>query len=266
MTTLRNTLAILLALASAIALPAHADQFADYAVANKRFEQMVARSAAKHAMPRMTEPETAKVLAILTDSGRFLEARPMTNKDMGRLMDMCMNVSKTAMAYAMFDVDKRINKSMTNSAEVAKAQAQLASSNAVTFQEEIIPLIVFQHRCLGKAVPLITAFATALKPHEMNSERLKGLVQIRHGVLTSFIGVASTATETGISLANRRKVFAMMTDVAPLYAQVLDLASRKQAYDYFNSLSSTVPPELAAQYRQITADLKTSGCTGLCSL
>ncbi|MEO7495550.1 MAG: hypothetical protein ABIT83_24450 [Massilia sp.] len=253
-------------LGCAALLPAHANEFTDYAEVSQRFSKLMAESTRKHRMPRMSDPATAKMVAAMSDHRRFLNARPFSVQEIGNLMEMCETANRAGMAYMLADLDKRLDKSVKDPAKVSQITFDLASRNAVTYQDEITPLLAFHYRCLAKELPLLTNFAASLPPAQFTPERKSGLAQARRGVFTSFVGIARSSAETALSLRNRREMFAVMTEVAPQYIQVLDLATRKQAHDYYNSLASAIPGEFDSQYRKIAKDLGAVTCEGLCRL
>jgi hypothetical protein len=247
-------------------LPAHANEFTDYDQVSQRFSKLMAESASKKGMPRMSDPATAKLVAGMADHRRFLEARPFSVQDIGELMEMCETANRAGMAYMLAGLEKRLDKSVKDPAKVSQITFELASRNAVTYQDEITPLLAFHYRCLAKELPLLTTFAASLKPAQFTPDRKNGLARARRGVFTSFVGIARSSAETSLSLRNRREMFAVMSEVAPLYIQVLDLATRKQAHDYYSSLAGAIPGEFESQYRKIAKELGGVTCEGLCRL
>lgn len=253
-------------LAWAIISPARAHDFSEYALASQRFSQLVAEAALQRSMPRFSDPAAAALLRTLSDHRRFLGTAPFTNEVMGDLMDMCEKANRTAASYVLSDLDKYVNQSMKDPDKIARIVFELGSRNAVKYQEEITPLMAFNFRCMAKGLPLIAAFAAALPAKEFTAVRRQGLAQLRNGVSNVFIGVARTATETAISARNRRELFAVMTEFAPLYAQVMDLDSRRKTSKYFDSMAGSMPAEFASQFRQISKELSAVNCEGLCRL
>lgn len=260
-------IASLLTLLSFVALlPATASEFSDYTIASQRFSQLVAYSVNKQSMPLVSEPDAAKLLATLSDHHRFLETRPFTNQDLGSLVGMCEAANRAAMAYVLFDLGRYLDKSIRNPVVAAQITATVASRNVVKYQDEVTPLLAFHNRCLAKELPLVTEFAAKLNAEEFTAVRREGLAQARRGVYASYINMVRVAIDSTVSLRNRRDIFTVMVEVSPLYAQILNLEARQQAYDYLGSQADSIPIEFIGPYRQLLKDLNSTSCEGLCRL
>jgi hypothetical protein len=245
---------------------ANADEFKQYADASLEFNQLVAKTAAQHKMPRLSDPVATKLITTMSDHRRFLNAHDFSVPVLGELMDMCQTATRVSVSYLLFDLDKHIDKAIQNPIDITRRTIDVAARNAVTYQDEITPVLSFQYRCLAKVVPLLNTFFATLKPEEFTSIRRDGLIQARRGVFTSFVGVVQTSTEAAISLHNRRLMFNVMAEVTPFYSQILDLPARKQILEHLNSRAGSIPSEFSDQYQQVVKDLGSSTCEALCRL
>lgn len=266
MTLLRRSLGAVVAIVSATLLPASANEFSDYGLASKQFAELVEGTADQHTMPRQSDPKAAALLLTLGDHQRFLNARPFKVDELRDVLGMCGGATKIVLSYLSFDAEKDAVTSEETPEQASERMMRLAGRNAIDFQDELTPLLAFQHRCLAKQMPLVTAFGLALKPAEFTQVRRDGLIRARNGLFISFIGFINSTRDQEISLAHRRTVFAVMAEIAPSYSQALDLGSRKKVYDYLDSVGSTVPAEFADLFKQLKKELSSVKCEGLCSL
>lgn len=245
---------------------ANADEFTQYADVSLEFNQLVAKTAAQHKMPRLSDPVVTTLITTMSDHRRFLNVHDFSVSVLGEVMSMCQTATRVSVSYLLFDLDKHIDKTNQNPIEITRRTSDVAASNAVTYQDEITPILSFQYRCLAKVVPLLSTFVATLKPEEFTATRRDGLIQARRGAFTSFVGVIQTATETAISLHNRRLMFDVMAEVTPFYSQILDLPSRKQILEHLNSRAGSIPKEFSDQYQQVVKDLGSTTCEALCRL
>lgn len=262
--TLCQALACLLPLAAGPAAP---HELASYKLASDQFTELAARAKPQRRMPSRAQPGAAQALAVMSDHRRFFGAQTYSAADLEALMETCNIANRSSVAYLLFDLDAHVDPSMKD--EVAKVMAitlQVASGNVIKYQDEMVPLLVFQQHCFGTLLPLLTAFVTGLPPGQMSGTRLAGLAQMRRGVLSSYLGAARTASETVVSAANRHLLFESLAQMSPLYAQALDLPARRQVRDHFQALQATVPVEFQGYVKRIGTAMASPECSGMCLL
>lgn len=246
--------------------PAWANAFADYSASVQRFSQLQAQAAASHAVPTLSDPEAAKVLATLSNHRRFLDAQSFTDRDIQNLMGTCESANQVVQSYTLFDLGSSLNKTIKDPAEAARITAAVALRNIIKYQDEATPLFAFEMICLAKEIPLLERFAAKLAPTEFTAERRAGLTQARNGMFSVFFSMAQIPIDAAISLSNRRELITAMAEVAPSFARILDPATRRQAHDHLAAQVARVPMQFAEQYRQLIDALNVKDCEGLCRL
>lgn len=248
------------------AASAVSDDTTAYLAAGQKFSQAVSDLAGQHRLPRAADPEYAELLATLSNHRRFLTSQQFAVADLGDVVEICSTALRANMAYVFFDLNTVVDKTMTDPAKITAAVMQVANRNAVTYQEEVTAILSFTQRCAATQIPLLVKFVETLKPEDLTPIRRDGLKQVRSALFGTFANVARTASETAITPQNRRIMFDTMRETTPVFAQALDLATRKNALDIMTSTEKSVPPELRAQYEQITETLRSTNCESLCRL
>jgi hypothetical protein len=262
MTLFRTALASALLFASAAA---GAHDFAAYTEASTQLAQRTAEAVKLHRMPRASDPAVGKLIATMSDDKRFLGGAAFRAEDLPGVMEMCDAANRANMAYIMFDLGSYVDKSMNDRPlRVATITQKVMAKNALMFQDEMALLTSFGQRCLSREVVLLADFVKTLKPEQMTGVRLEGLAQVRRGIYTGYVGTATAANATAVSLDNRKKMFDAMAEVAPVFAEVLEPAERKKIRDFALATKAKVPRELSAQLQQIIDAMGITRCEDLC--
>jgi hypothetical protein len=244
---------------------AGAHDFAAYAEASAQLTRLAAETTRLHRMPRASDPAVGKLIATLSDDKRFLGGGAFRTEDLGQMMEMCNAANRADMAYVLFDLGRYVDKSMKDDpARVAAITQKVVVKNILMFQDEVTPLISFAMRCLGQQTILLADFFKALKPEEITPIRLQGLAQMRRGIFSSYIGAATTTTDTAIRMPNRKRMLDAIAEVAPIFSEVLQLPERAQIHDFALNARAKAPPELAAQLQRIIDAMSSKRCEDLC--
>jgi hypothetical protein len=246
---------------------AAAHELSSYKLASHQFNELAARAKPQHRMPSRSEPAAASVLAVMSDHQRFFGKAKYTVKDTDAVLDMCDIANRTARAYLVFELAAYVDRSMAGiPGKVEALTRQVVTGNINKYQNEMIPLLVFQQHCTGAVLPLLSAYTAALPRRRMTKEQLEGLAQVRRGVVKLYLGSSQTALETGLSATNRHMLFDSLTQMSPLFSQVLDLPARREVRDYFRGFQATAPKEFQPYVKQINQTLESPACTGMCLL
>jgi len=260
-------IATLLALAIASFTNAFADapEFDAYFDANSKFNQMVTASATNTppTMPRVVSPTAAALIAIMSDSERFLVKPQFGVEHMGILMDVCNNANQTVMAYMLFDLKNRVDINAT-STTIARQVSVAMNRNAHMFQTELESLHPFLVRCLAQEIPLMTQLMSALKPEELTDTRRAGLRQARIGILGAILGAIQASSDKSLTESYRAAVLHAIADNSLLFASALTVADRQQLLTGLASTQKSVPSEASGHLQKIVEAMSDNNCTGLC--
>lgn len=247
-------------------LAATAAPYEEYALAAQQFAQLSTAAASQHGMPRRSDPLTAQVLNTLADHKRFLDTQTFSGADMSSLNTMCTQANQIVIGYLLYDLAAKVDKSITDPQRVAAAVAAVGARNALTYQDEMTPVMAFNLRCQARQMPLLAELTKNLKPEEMTDERRAGLEQMRKGLMQAYLGTAQSAGTPEIRFENRRQMMSAMADVTPSFSQVLDLERREAALKFWLMQAANMPPEFSTQYQQVITALRSTQCDIICSI
>lgn len=258
---LRASIVVMLAVAGG-AVAAGPDD--DYALAQQNFDRRVAEARLENRMPRLSDPSFRPIIRTLSDRQRFLESRKFAPAELDALMVMCNGSNRSMMAYAFFGIGDVSPRTVLDPAKKA-AMGPAVARNTAAFQDEMTMLLAFNMQCTGKALPLINAMVATFKPELLNAQQRDGIAKMRAGAFKMLVGGAGSVTDAAMSKENKRKIAAAASINAPIFAEAVDLASRKQAHDYLESIAGRVPPEFLVPFRQIVLATTRKECNALCA-
>ncbi|MDR1887772.1 MAG: hypothetical protein LBQ81_00005, partial [Zoogloeaceae bacterium] len=182
---IRLTLALFLWFLSFPAVSSDSLGMDAYFDAYSEFDQMLTETSmtTPPGMPRVTEPKVALIIATLSDSERFLVKPDFRLEHFDVLMDMCGKANHAVMSYLLFNLKSHVDVKadpVTVASQVAKAMGY----NTYMFQNELEFLQPFNIRCMARLVPLLTEFASNLKPEERTDIRRAGVQQTQNGAFS----------------------------------------------------------------------------------
>lgn len=236
--------------------------FTVYASISGQFAKLVKKG---KPLPQYSEERVRKLLKELGNHKRFLDSRKFTSSDSDDLWKMCGSAQDIALLYYTAGMSATAIKGVMT-AGISTADESAIKINVVKYQDEITLLSSFSTRCLGKALPLVSEFVKRLKPEEFDSTRQQGLIRLRRGVLTAYLGMAEAYNTTSTSLRNRGLLIEAMADVSEVYAQVLDLSSREKVRQHLLSSQNMLPSEFSTHYNKIIKSMSSKVCKDLCLL
>lgn len=245
--------------------PAASHDLASYKRASDQFIKLAALSQSQHRMPAWSEPDAASVLQVMTDEQRFFDAEKYTLADMNALLETCQMVRRVTLSYYLFDTGADTDTSNKNDADkLMAANQEVVKRNLIKYQDETYSLQTFQQRCFGVYLALVSELATTRASVKLSQTQLEGVAQIRVGVIQAFLTPVQMAVITEVSAANRHKLFAVMSRMAPNYAHTLDLHARAALRNYFQRFHTTLPQEFHVYLDDFEKAMASSSCTGLC--
>lgn len=209
------------------------------------------------AMPRMADPAVAPLFGTLLDRKRFLDARPLTQQDLGPTLKMCMSISPLVFTYLGNEKDE---------ADTTPAEHKAIVERTVTYQDEVARLFEYQGHCMAKLVPLMENIAAATPAEQMTPKKLGGLQQVRQGFVMTFAEVTAMTLQPGITGKNKDVLYATMAATSPSFAMTMDLSTRKQLTDSLHKVSPTLPAVYALQMQRLIKLIETAPCNHLCKL
>jgi len=233
-------------------------------IAGKRFDTLAAEAKANDDMPRVADPEVSALLDTLGDTGR-LEALVHTAQPLRPLLATCGESTSVAMAYTLFDVQRRVNLEAPPD-EAAQRMREVLDANSVRFQDEISRLQPFLIRCIGLQAPMLASFLADLPAAQRTPVRLQGARQFQGGAVSLVFGVLTAVPDVRLKPAHRAThVVALAGSIGPI-AQALPVASRAQLLVVKRTATAEAPEDMMASLRDIDAALSDERCEGLCAL
>ncbi|GHT99335.1 hypothetical protein AGMMS49960_04320 [Betaproteobacteria bacterium] len=237
-----------------------------YFEAYAKFEQMVAEatSATPPDMPRITEPAAAEVIAILSDSKRFLTQSNFRLEHLDKVSNMCGTANKISMTYVMFDLKNHVDVG-ADPAAVTVQVMNVMGRNSYTFQGELKLLGPFLYRCLARQIPVMTEFISKLKPEELTDVRLAGLQRVRKGILQTIAGTILFAVDESSEESYRAAILQALAENASQYISLLSIPERQQILTLIASAQPNAPSFARKHLATISAAMSDTSCTGLCA-
>jgi hypothetical protein len=249
-----------------------------YLAASKQFDQLVEQSLAKGSLPRLSDAESAKIIYVLSDSERFLNATPFQLADFEALRAICDKAQSAAAPYlflGLFNLRKELD-SEKDPQVAAKKISALIEKNTLTFQDELERLQPFSFRCLAKQIPLAAQFLASLPSEQLTDVRRAGARQMRGGISQMYLGAMQLANSNVYSFSYRIKLLEVLAETAPVFSSALTPDARKQISDvafYAKTIATLIPASapsgdsaIVVRYlSQISDAMAGSTCDMLCS-
>jgi hypothetical protein len=250
--------------------PAQAESAIErYLAAEKTFDALKIEANAKGQMPRISDPRTALVLAVLADKSETFGTSAFPTGPAILENSICGISNKVAAEYRLAGLNEMIqSKKMNPDGDKKLYAAQLAElevKNLIAYQDEVLPLISFGVHCMAGVIPTLTSFFTSLPSEELTEARLQGLSQMRLGIKDMIVGSIVGLGDTGIRDTHRVAGFDGLKRDLPQFVPVLTIANREDVIKTITALKVNVT---AQQQKDIAAMLEALGsktCEGLCA-
>ena len=243
----------------------HAHEAETYFNASREFDGLVVQSMQSGKMPRIENKEVSKIIALLSDSERFLNSTTYQIQDLNTLMDICGKATNATMVYIYFDLKNNVNPK-SEPRIIALQVAKVMESNTLSFQNELELLQPFVTRCMAKEIPLLNEFITSLPPEQFTETRRAGLQKLRNGIFQIFFGFLQAASNSAYKESYRYKVLQSLAETAPQYSSLLQPNIRMQIKIVAESSQTSAPKAFSELLEGIARAMGETGCTGLCRL
>jgi hypothetical protein len=228
-----------------------------------------AEANAKGEMPRISDPRTAKVLAILADTTdtygtpAFPAGPDILDKD------ICSIPNKAGVGYSLFGLDALMkNKTIDPNGDknvVAKQILELQAKNYVAYQDEVLPLVGFARHCMAGVLPTLTTFIGGLPAAQMTEIRRDGLRKMRLGIKGMIAGSIAGLGDAGIRDALRVAAFDGLKRDLPQMVAALSLEDRAEVMKTIKALTPQVPAKQQGDIAAMLQVLDTKACEVLCT-
>jgi hypothetical protein len=244
---------------------ARAHEAESYFNASREFEAIVGRTSQSGNMPRIEDKEVAKLIAVLSDTERFLKSSNYSVKELDSLMGICGKSTSAMLSYVYFGLKSKVD-SNTDPKTIPLLLAQLTEKNMVTFQNELEHLEPFSYRCMAKEIPLLSEFILALPPEKVDGTRRAGLQNFRNGIFSIFIDSLRTSHNPAYSKSYREKILRALADTATLFSSVLQPKVRHQISEYATLTKTVAPTDFDSYFESIILAMADESCDGLCKI
>lgn len=258
-------LVLCIALWSAACAGAQANNFVDYEVAYVEFLQLADVSLAEgQRMPQLADQNAARLLAVLSNTGRFLDAQTYATQELSALLGMCAQTSTLVKLYTFVNVDLR--KPVGSDAEATDKAVKAVLLNLRTYSRELESLHTFQLDCMGKQVSLLGEHLASLKPEDMTPIRRAGAQESRNGAFGTYYGFLKAVNDAEVDEPHAAHIMAALARNAVQYASVMQPAQRQQLVGFMESGRIKASLVLRPHLEKIMAAMSSSECTGICAL
>ncbi len=234
-----------------------------YVAASDQFNQLLSGSGGAPKMPRLTDKKGGKLIAIMSDTKRFVHSQKFTQKDMSYLLDMCDRANNVVMAYVLFDGRRNV-KPGSKREDVTKQVVKNMNENVLAYQSEIELLMPFLLHCVASEIPLLTAFVEKLKPEELTNIRRDGLNKMRRGLFRTYSGFIEMIGNPKARRSLRETVFAALAETSPQFSTVFSMVDRTQVLRLLKSLDPKQPKVVRSAVDKIRTSMENKECLALC--
>jgi hypothetical protein len=240
-----------------------------YLAASKTFDALKAEANAKGEMPRISDPRTAEVLAVLADAAGLYgtPAFPAGPEILDK--DICSIANKAGVGYSLFGLDALLkNKTIDlNSDQKVFAQQiwELQAKNFVAYQDEVLPLVGFGRHCMAGVLPTLTSFVGSLPAAQMTEIRRDGLRKMRLGIKGMIVGSIAGLGDTGTRDLLRIAAFNGLKRDLPQMVPALSIEDRAEVMKTIKALAPKVPIKQKDDIVAMLEVLDTKTCEGLCT-
>lgn len=240
-----------------------AQDLSSYLAASQTLQSKIDAAEQKKSMPRLTDPDVAPLITLLSDSQTFLDSNNFTVNETGRLMEVCSAANKIVVSYMLFGLKNQANKPTSNSDAITRTRSVMRK-NASTYHPEFTLLQPFTIKCLAKVVPLLSGFVKSLKKEEITEIRLSGLRLAKTGMTGMFTGVLELASDPDLNPALKMVLVKTLTENADKFRSLLSIQVRQQIAGYISALLPTTETKYAEYFQKIQAEMSNTTCEDLC--
>ncbi|HET6553645.1 MAG TPA: hypothetical protein VFG49_08915 [Dyella sp.] len=265
-TSVRGFVAFTLCVASTHLLAGAPPREVAYLSAAKKIEMRMADGQLTGKMPRRTEPDAKRWLAVLSDARSVLGDAPYGEEDMGALMGVCGKANEIAVRYMLAGAE-RLKPLVADTAELSRKLRELTQSNSYTYQDELAGLFAFNVACEARAIVPLSARLASFKPEELTPVRREGAMQARTGLFQIISGVILGAGDAKISLDNRLLTLRALADNIRPLASALPETMRSVLAQAALAGREQIDGKLRPTLDEVVDGLtRHSACTGICAL
>ena len=248
---------------------AQAKDLSPYMAASRAFAEKASLAARQHAMPRLTDADAAPLITTLSDYRRFLDGHEFTPEEMNGLIEMCHTANQIYVAYALSDLDRRVDRS-AQLPGVARQTGDVIMQNTYAFQQELALIQPFLLRCMAKQLAPLASMLTDLAPQsraeQLTDTRLARMRGMLGGLSTSYVGMFALLKDEQLSSAYKLAMLEALADVANAARAAMSLDVRKQVLAELAALDPAVKAPFGKYLDHIAAAMRNTACEGLCAI
>lgn len=262
-------LLVLTVLFSGATSTAHAQNSNDYNAVADAFSKLVQQDMMQKKMPTVQDKDAVALIRTLSDDHRFLDSQNYTVQNFLTLTRLCQRASEASVYYIKFD-PVRATGPNENLTALPAPKPEQANSNIRMYQDEIVPLMIFNLRCLTKAVPLVSQFYEGLKPDQRSPQYVQGTRLNREGCFSVFMSnlslVAAAAAGPAITEANAAAFARSLADTARILAPDFTLAERQKILQTAKAAEAAAPTRNKVELDKVVEAMSKTDCQGVCTL
>lgn len=254
---------VMAAMVATLAGPALAQTAAPQAfdAAVRALNQRIDRLPPKTPLPRTSDPEVARLIAVTSDSDARFGTAEFPVRALDTFVPVCAASSGLMTRYLLVGVTPEEAKAPASRAFTAKVIA-----NTRAYQNEIMPLLRFGIRCNALHIPALEQFTARLTVAELTQTRRDGLAQMRQGISQILQGAVETLGQPGIRPENSTALLRQVVSDAPVLARVLTLPQRADLAARVAVFTKASPPSIRSDLDRLRAALADQRCEGLCAI
>lgn len=248
----------------AVAAPT-AEALSEYRQAAKRFSVLIAEAEVGDKTVQLRSAEFSMLVAILSDERKILVEGPFSTEESETDIEICGLSNKAVMALMLFDLKAAITQSQDQQALITEFNALMAR-NILLFQDELMALQPFLFRCLAKQIRGLERFIVSLPPEQLTDVRRGGAVKMRRGILMTYFGILSAASDPAYKEGYRLTLLAALAETAESFALAMPLSERKRIADATELHLALEDKRMSAYAMQIRSAFRSEKCSTLCAI
>ncbi|QEI07074.1 hypothetical protein FXN63_15425 [Pigmentiphaga aceris] len=258
-----------LIISSALALASfsvQAQSLSDYLADSQTLGKKLDIAMKQGGMPRLSDPDAGPLIKRLSDHRQFLDGRTFTQAQLGDLISVCHSANQISVAYALFDLDRRIDRK-SQLPEVGHQAAAVMMQNTYTFQEELALIQPFLVRCMSKQLAPLLEMVEAISPEaRARDPRMAKLRNMLDGIASNYTSLFEVMHDDRLSPAYKEAMLAALSDVADTVQAAMPVSARQQVLTEMDALDPAAKAPFAKHFDRIDVAMRKTVCEGLCAV
>jgi hypothetical protein len=244
---------------------AHAQDFSAYRSASQSFFEVADRPSGQRVLPRLSDPNSASMIATLSDSHALLDRFTFKGADLDELVGICVTAEKVARSYAMQNLKKDLPQSGLSAPEQTLLH-RLVLGNVNWFEPELALLHPFLIKCLAKAIDPLAEVFDRLDASGAGGARLDWYKAVRNEISRVYAMLMVFAMSEHLGGAYREALLKSLAEVSDSYRKAMPVAERSEILEIIGEAAPASREASSLYLEIIKTAMSNRTCDRLCAI